>query len=565
MKRFVFMGLSIVLALGIAGCSTSSNSNENTTAAPVQSTAAATAPAETESNTAVDNSAIEATGKVYDTGGVKLPLAEPGKVELTYMGNDIWVPNRSFKDMLPVQKEIEKRTGIKMNFDVYSTDTELVLQTRLASGVNLPDIVEIPPFDSNIGVQRYATNGVLLPMTDLIDKYAPNIKKLFEKYPNLKAAATSPDGNIYGIPGFWGDINEVVPDWIMIRKDWLDKLNLTMPTTPDELYNVLKTFYEKDPNGNSKPDEVPMVTLNLLATRYLMTGFGFQNNSDWFVENDKTQYAPVDARYKALLTYLNKLYKEKLLSTDIEGSQRQQVIAQNKAGVYVHDPSDWLSGFDTLVKAEDPKVDYQFIPVLKASADAPATSLVKRNNFWHYYGITKDTKNPELAMKWIDYVYASKDGQMLYGYGVEGLSYNLNSEGKPEFTDLILHNKDYDSPFLALRSIGAWPSYLINDPAEAFLAAFKGTKVETVGNEYIGKMVEPFPQMLGTQEESDTLTEIWPDLQTYLNESFTNFVLGNEPIENFDKYVKQAYTLGLQKIIDIKDAQYKRYQKVVGK
>jgi len=553
-KTTLCLGLAAVI--GMAGCSGNSandpgntgNSNTNVT----------------ETSAPVDNSKVEATGTVYDTGGVQLPLAEPGTVELTYMGNDVWAPNKSFKDNLPVQQEIEKRTGIKMNFDVYSSDTELVLQTRLASGVNLPDIVEIPPFDSNIGVQRYSSNGVLISLTDLIEKHAPNIKKLFEKYPNLKAAATSPDGNIYGLPGFWGNINEVVPDWIMIRQDWLTKLNLEMPATPDELYTVLKAFYEQDPNENGQKDEIPLVTLNLLATKYLMTGFGFETNSDWWVEDGKTLYAPVDPRYKDLLVYLNKLYKEKLLSPDIEGSQRQQVITQNRAGVYAHDPSDWLSGFDTLAKAKDPNVDYQFIPVIKPSADAADPKLVKRNNFWHYYGITKDSKNPELAMKWIDYVYASEDGQMLYGYGVEGLSYTLGTDGKPQFTDLILKNPDYDSPFLALRSIGAWPSYLINDPAEAFLAAFKGTKVETVGNEYIGKMVEPFPQMLGTQEESDLQSEIWPDLQTYLNESFTNFVLGNEPIENFDKYVDQAYSLGLQQIIDIKDAQYKRYQEVVG-
>src|SRR6218665_1140193 len=108
------------------------------------------------------------TGKVYDTGGVSLPLVEPGTVELTYMGADIWVPNRSFKDNLPVQAEIAKRTGIKINYDVYSSDLELILQTRLAAGVDLPDVVEIPPFSSTIGVQRYASNGVLISMTDLI-------------------------------------------------------------------------------------------------------------------------------------------------------------------------------------------------------------------------------------------------------------------------------------------------------------------------------------------------------------------------------------------------------------
>jgi putative aldouronate transport system substrate-binding protein len=519
---------------------------------------------QTTSSGPVDNSGIDATGKVYDTGGVQLPLVEPGSVELTYMGNDTWAPNVSFKDGLPVQNEIEKRTGVHMNWDVYSVDTELVLQTRLAAGTDLPDIVEIPPFDSNIGVQRYADNGVLIPLSDLIDQYAPNIKRLFEEHPDLKAAATSPDGEIYGIPGYWGEINEVVPDWIMIRQDWLTKLGLDMPTTPEQLHKVLTAFKEQDPNGNGQADEVPIVTLNMLATRVLQTGFGFPTNSSWWAEDGKVTYAPVDDRYEALLTYLHGLYQEGLISTDIEGTQRQDVVAQDRAGTYVHDPSDWLVGFDTLARTQAPDVDYEFTPVIAPDGGSTTPQLVKRDTFWHYYGVTKDAADPVTAMKWIDYVYGSQDGRMLYGYGVEGLSYELDADGKPQFTELITDNPDFDTPFLALRSIGAWPTYLINDPADAFVLTFAGTKVETIADEYRGKMLDPFPQVLGTDEEASVMSELWPDLETYLDESFVNFVIGNKPLSDFDAYVAQAKSLGLDEVIKVKQAQYDRYQELVG-
>lgn len=498
---------------------------------------------------------------------VALPLAEPGTVEFTYLGSDSWCPGKSFKDGLPVQEEIERRTGIKIVWDVVGgdiSDRQLVVQTRLAAGVNLPDMVEIPPYDSNIGVQRYSQNGILIPLRSLIEEHAPNIKKLFAERPDLEAACTSPDGEIYAIAGYWGEINEVVPDWIMIRQDWLDKLGLEMPETPDELYEVLKAFYERDPNGNGLQDEVPMVTLNILATKFLMTGFGFHTNTDWQIEDGRVIYAPVDPRFKDLLVYLNKLYAENLLSSDLSGAQRQQVVSQNRAGTYCHDPSDWLLGFDQLAAEADPNCDYRFLPVIKPASGEVEPKLAKRDYIWQYYGITKDCKNPEMAIRWIDYVYASEEGRMLYGYGIEGLSYELDENGQPFFTSYILDNPEYDSPFLALRSIGAWPTYFINDPADAFLAAFAGTKVEEIGNEYRGKMVEPFPMMLGTQEESDIYSDIWPDLQTYLEESFVRFVTGAEPIDNFDKYVDQAFKLGMGEIMKVKEAQYKRYLEVTG-
>ena len=76
-------------------------------------------------------------------------------------------------------------------------------------------------------------------------------------------------------------------------------------------------FRDLDPNGNGEKDEVPVVTLNLLATKFFMTGFDFPTNTDWWVENGKTVYYPVDARYKNFLAWLNKLYTEGFISTDI--------------------------------------------------------------------------------------------------------------------------------------------------------------------------------------------------------------------------------------------------------
>ena len=45
---------------------------------------------------------------------------------------------------------------------------------------------------------------------------------------------------------------------MMINKAWLDKLGLQVPTTWDELENVLKAFKTQDPNGNGQADEIPM-------------------------------------------------------------------------------------------------------------------------------------------------------------------------------------------------------------------------------------------------------------------------------------------------------------------
>ncbi|UUZ87014.1 extracellular solute-binding protein [Paenibacillus sp. P26] len=104
----------------------------------------------------------------------------------------------------------------------------------------------------------YGKQGVLKPLNDLIDKYGVEIKKAFQQDPDLKKSITAPDGKIYALP----HINECFHCWysqkVWINTTWLKKLNLQMPTTTEEFYQVLKAFKTQDPNGNGKQDEIPL-------------------------------------------------------------------------------------------------------------------------------------------------------------------------------------------------------------------------------------------------------------------------------------------------------------------
>ena len=554
----------------LAGCGSSGNTSGAADTAPAESkteTVEGTGTQAAEESAPADTSSVNATGTVYDLGGLKLPICDPGSVSLTYMGNDTWCAGVSYNDGTAVQKEIENRTGVHIEWDTYSSDVETVLQTRLASLEGLPDMVEIPPFDSNVGVDTYSSNGVLIPLNDLIKEYAPNIQALFNKYPALEAMCTSSDGNIYALAGWWGDINDYVPDYLYIRQDWLDNLGLEMPETVDELYDVLVAFKEQDANGNGNPDdEIPMATKNgIKQLYYLMTGFGYDTNSLWYTDdNGEVHYAAVEDQYKDMLAFLNKCYSEGLISDDLDGTLLTQNITEDKVGIVCHDPADNMASSDDLALTSNPECDYEFMPVLQANENGTAR-MTKRGLTWHYYGITSACENPETAIQWIDYVYASEDGLMLYNYGIEGMSYEYDADGNIQFTDLITNNETYTSAFSALRSIGAWPTYFINDSGEAFMKIFEGTKVETACKDAYGNMEDPFPEMLGTAEESEVYTSVWPDLSTYLDEMFTAFVIGTESLDNFDKYVETAYSMGIQDIVDIKGAQYARYQEIVGK
>ena len=170
-------------------------------------------------------------------------------------------------------------------------------------------MVEIPPFDSNVGVDTYSSNGVLIPLNDLIKEYAPNIQALFNKYPALEAMCTSSDGNIYALAGWWGDINDYVPDYLYIRQDWLDNLGLEDALeTVDELYMMCWLHLKKA--GCERQRESLMMKSRwqpkngIKQLYYLMTGFGYDTNSLWYTDdNGEVHYAAVEDQYKDMLAF----------------------------------------------------------------------------------------------------------------------------------------------------------------------------------------------------------------------------------------------------------------------
>src|SRR5690606_435265 len=106
--------------------------------------------------------------------------------------------------------------------------------------------------------QVFGPQGLLLPLNDLMEQYAPKAVELFDMYENTRKTFTFEDGSIYVSPYFIGATRDYFASNTHFNKPWLDNLGLPMPANLDELYTVLKAFKEQDPNGNGIQDEIPL-------------------------------------------------------------------------------------------------------------------------------------------------------------------------------------------------------------------------------------------------------------------------------------------------------------------
>lgn len=293
-------------------------------------------------------------------------------------------------------KEYEEKTNIHVEWILFNDSNMIEKLTKELSGEKIPDVflmAEMPYMD----LYRDKFRAV----EDLIEQYAPNIKKAMTIDPISEKLCTEKDGHMYAVPSFYRSKGEELRGIPFINKKWLDNLGLSVPTTPDELYAALKAFKEKDPNQNGKQDEIPL----LLDWEYNMTGIGsmfapwgvssaFTGNAGesgpYVVKNDtKVVLSNAENGYKEALKYFHKLYSEGLLHEDaftIEAYTADALIKEGNVGLFM----------------EYNSINSDYIPLLPLKGSDQGyfkqdTSGIFANNY-----ISANSKYPEAIMRWMD-------------------------------------------------------------------------------------------------------------------------------------------------------------------
>jgi putative aldouronate transport system substrate-binding protein len=220
--------------------------------------------------------------------------------------------------------DLEEAAGVTIEWEEVSADWDQKKSTMLAAG-DVPDLIV---GTNAIDDSDLATFGSLFE--DLSDDLPamPNVQALFEAKPELEAMATQTGGEIYAIGGYKRFWPETVTHQY-INQQWLDELGLDVPTTWDELFDVLVAFKEQDANGNGDPnDEIPMdwspvgtggfgyfqpsVLLGSLGLP--ISGGGGQG---YFLEGGEVGNFLVDERYREVIEFLRRCYEAGLISEDV--------------------------------------------------------------------------------------------------------------------------------------------------------------------------------------------------------------------------------------------------------
>ena len=493
---------------------------------------------------------------------IDLPIAENAALRVAVYDN--YYAAASYADPLPVLEWIEERTGVRIKWDVTPhSQYDEVMRVRLAAGAELPDIVQIPGgFDS---VMTYAMGGLIIPLEELFAEHAPNMMQLiFQDEPHLGKSFTALDGHIYHIAQNFTGGNMVEVKGLILRTDWLDILGLEKPETIDEWYEVMKAFKEGDPNGNGLADEVGVTSFGGLSEYgYFATAFGLAAPATKYIEVDGkvvNQYR--EPGFKDFLMFLNKLYSEGIMDPQFKTGDEAKLDAMGAKdilGVSAHFGTKAELWGQTAALAGNPNSASASYELVMSPPDAQGHArLIRRTPTGFCYGVTGDCRDPVLAVKWLDYVYAYDEGRDVMLYGVEGITYETNAAGERVWMDWILHNKDGLATSTALRSVGAFPAQFSNRTVE-FYEMMVSPGVAQSGALLHQYMIQPFPQVMGTEEETDRITSLNADIGAYEEEMIQKFVMGQASFDEFDKFLATVQAMGGDELDQIKQTQLDRY------
>lgn len=483
------------------------------------------------------------------------------KITITAMG--LKNPGSTDWGELEIMKKAEEVTNIHFEFQLAEASTyQEKKNLALASG-EYPDV-----FLRDMSItdeEKYGSQGIFIDLTPLIEKYAPNLQKRMEEHPDIKSAITSLNGKIYGLPAYIRTSTQN-PWTTFMDAGWMEAVGKTMPQTVDDLYELLKAYKVGDPNGNGDPnDEIPWGGVGLYNLNFICAAFtGLAGGMGFDVQEDGTVvYTPALPVFKEFLKYANKLYTEGLIDPELFVQTSQQHLAKVKSGIvgiYNISPTSLPPETKTLQDSLEPLTsDFNSKKV------APAYQPVSTGKGV----ITDKCKYPEAVMRWFDMWYADIDEGVGEAKDLNGVTLFLGFEGQQwEYADEQKQTYRWIEPvrdFQSLREEAkitldtGLPAYLnfMPYPADFPLMEMKVKAVQTRQEPYL---IDRFPSTVRyTTEETERISLLETDITNYMEEIVSKFITGEEPIDNFDKYIQTLDEIGLKELLEIKQKAYDRW------
>ena len=352
---------------------------------------------------------------------------------------------------------------------------------------------------SNYDLLRYAKQGVIIPLEDLIDNYMPNLQAVFEKYPA---------GNGQTIP-----------------------MTFIINDGDQDFYELMGAFGE---GYGDVPDHIA-------------------------VTNDKKViWTATQDGYKEAIAWLHKLYEQGLMDPEGFTQDWGTYVAKGKSDRYglffTWDAANIGSNLDDYIPLPALAGPTGMKSVARQSGSA--TSGYDRGRCV----LTSKCSNTALAAKWLDQMYAPlQSPQNNWGtYGEEG-KFNIFEMSENENGEPMLKHMDLgtESPVEVRQAQSVnGPLAILNDYYGTYVTCPDDAqyRLDWIREIYVPDMIEEYvyPNVFMSQEDTDKLNQYETDLKKYTNQMRADWVMNGGVEEGWDAYIQKLDEYGLQEYLEIR-------------
>lgn len=502
-----------------------------------------------------------------------------------------------------------KANNLELDYTVVERDQYASILNATLAGSEIPDFFFAASM-SNADIINLIENGMLLDINEALKYSAGPAAKEFAEggmYEVSRQLHTYVDGGMYSFGNVSKQFSVDTETFgghaivgnncaMLVRQDWLDKLGLAMPTTTDEVINVLKAFQENDMNGNGLKDERIVIdwdtTFNGVAGWFGLAPHDFQADR----VNQKAVVPVLQPGYVPYVKFLRELVDNGLayLADEVayynggnsDGDLLNTIMQNDCAAMYYG-----AALADHAFQSAD--AVYTVMPLIQAvEGIEPILNASVGYKVWSRWCFSSKA-DPKAVAAFLDTICTQEYAKWIT-FGIENETYTVDPESglytftaSNKYDDIMATGKArgyvlvIDSFLPDASQIGWYQQYYgpLNWTSYSdFLdsAYFKDTLSKQYTENQIKNLVEYCKQAetyqlynfntdlemiapMNTPEEAEVLDMYEEDLKTYLKEMTVNFLTDAYDIEDYETYVEELNAMGLQEVLAVRQAQYDRY------
>ena len=511
----------------------------------------------------------DGTFKEVDEATLKFPLAEKTTLTgtISYPANTESDPNKR-----TIFERLQEKTNVEINWTAIQADQwSDKISLEMANTKDMTDFIFTAGFSDN-DLLKYAKQGVIIPLEEYIDAYMPNLKKVFDTYPEYRTMCTDTEGHIWALPwieqlGSGKEAIQTVGDMSFINKKWLDFLGLEVPTTTDEFEQVLIAFRdhasELQQEFNIDGDIIPMsciVNDGDQDPSILINGFGegygdADRGRHIGVTNDKEVIcSATQDGYKDGITWLHKLYEEGLIDTESFTQEWSTYVAKGKSGRYGVCFSWDVANIDNL---ED------WVPLPALTADT--RNITPQNgSFTSGFDrgrcvVTAVAQNPALVCAWLDQMYDPfQSPQNNWGtYGEDDdfdiFELSTNADGG----EMLKHAPLGDASPVEVREAEAvgGPLAILDDYYDVYVTCPDDAQYRL---DWIKEYYTPdmncdyvYPNVFMSQDDTKKISDLQTDIEKLINANKSDWIMNGFTDADWDQYISELEAYGLDEYLEL--------------